>query len=123
MTARIRYILLLVIATTIVISCSKEKLAESSLDCGDDPIIYEDVSTLISGSCGYSGCHTGTASSNYNNFAGLKNALNNGDFSFKVFDIRDMPPKKDEEGNPITPLTQEELDLLLCWNENGYSEF
>ena len=117
-------------ASTVIISCAKDQLDEDSLVC-PDPIIYEDVREVISNSCGYNGCHTGLGDlSNYNNYAGLESALNSSLFSSRVITARDMPPsyaKGDDTLDPPDPdptsLTQEEIDLLRCWERNGFSEF
>lgn len=106
-------------ATVVIISCSKDQLNEESLEC-EESIVYDDVRDIISASCGYTACHNGITRDNYNNFAGLETYLNSGEFSSRTFDSRDMPP--DYADGPKF-LTEEELNLLLCWEQNGFTEF
>lgn len=130
MPTKIRYILLLAMVSVMIISCSKDKLDEDSLVC-DEPISYEDVREIITNSCGYAPCHNGLGGlDNYNNFAGLESNLNSGLFSSRVLTTRDMPPSYAEGDENLTPpdpdptsLTQEEIDLIRCWERNDFSEF
>lgn len=120
MTAKIRYILLLGMASIVSIACSKDQLDGSALVC-EEAIIYDDVRTVISESCGYIGCHNGIdRGENYNNFAGLESYLSSGAFSSRVLITRDMPFT-----NPNGPeaLTDDQIKLLQCWEQNGFSEF
>lgn len=120
MTAKIRHILVFALASMVIIACSKDKLDEDSLVC-EEPINYEDVRDLITNSCGYSGCHTGLADlKNYNNYAGIESALGSGLFSSRALIARDMPPSY---ATGVTFLTDEEIDLLRCWEQNDFSEF
>ena len=117
-------------ASFLIIACSKDQLDEESLVC-EEPIVYDDVRTLISKSCGYSPCHNGLGSlDNYNNFAGLDSHLSSGAFTSRVLIIRDMPTADalgDPNASPPDPdptsLTEEELNLLKCWEQNDFSEF
>lgn len=130
MTAKIRYILLLAVASLVFFACSKDQLDGESLIC-EETIVYEDVRDVISASCGYTPCHNGIdRGENYNNFAGLESYLKSGSFSSSVLIVRDMPPG-DAQGNPNanppddnpTSLTDEEIKLIQCWEQNGFSEF
>ena len=130
MSTKIKYILFLAMASIVIIGCSKDQLSEESLVC-EEPIVYDDVRALISGSCGYAPCHNGLGGlDNYNNFAGLENQLSSGAFSSRVLITRDMPTADapgDPNANPPDPdptsLTQEEINLLKCWERNGFSQF
>lgn len=107
-------------ASMLIIACSKDQLNGESLIC-EEEIVYDDVRDVITASCGYSGCHNGiNQDENYNNFAGLESYLDNGSFSSRVFVTRDMPPSN---ATGPTSLTEEELKLLQCWEQNGFSEF
>ncbi len=120
MTTKIRYVLLLAMASIVIIACSKDQLDSDALIC-EEPIIYEDVRNIITASCGYVDCHNGFSSlANYNNFAGLESQLSNGSFSNRSLITRDMPPTY--ATGPLS-LTEEEIDLLKCWEQNGFSEF
>ena len=119
MTAKLRLIVLLAMVSVIVISCSKDKLDDGAVVC-EEPIVYDDVRSIISQSCGYVGCHNGINLDNLNSFAGLENSLNSGSFTQRVIDTDNMPPAN---ATGPTSLTLEQLDLLRCWQQNGFSEF
>ena len=120
MFIKIKYILLLMMASILIVSCSKDQLDTESLIC-EEPVVYDDVRGVISASCGYTECHNGLGSlDNYNNFAGIETYLFSGAFSSRVFISRDMPPSY---AVGATSLTEEELNLLKCWEQNGFSEF
>lgn len=120
MTAKIRFILLLVMTSMVIVACSKDKLDGEALVC-EEPVKYEDIRDIISNSCGYSDCHNGIdRGENYNNFAGLESYLTSGNFTSRVLIARDMPPSY---ATGATSLTDEEIKLLQCWEQNGFSEF
>lgn len=120
MTTKIKYILLPAIASILIMACSKDQLDAESLIC-EVPVVYDDVRDVISASCGYTECHNGLGSlDNYNNFAGLESHLSSGRFSSRVFIARDMPPSN---AAGATSLTEAELNVLKCWEQNGFSEF
>ena len=52
MITKIKYILLLMMATILIVSCSKDQLDTESLIC-EEPVVYDDVRGVISASCGY----------------------------------------------------------------------
>ena len=117
---RIHYGVLLYIIALVCYSCANDQLPENSVDC-PDRISYEDTRSLINSSCAYSGCHDGINEANFNSFEGMEEFLMSGRFQERAFDVRDMPPSYATNGP--TELTQEEIDLLLCWRENDYSKF
>lgn len=120
MTSKIRYILLFAIASIMIIACSKDQLDVKELICEED-IVYSDVRTLISESCGYTDCHNGFKSlDNYNSYAGLERHLQSGEFSARTLITRDMPTP---DATGPTSLTEEQIKLLQCWEQNGFSEF
>ncbi len=86
----------------------------------------ESIKIIIDATCAYSGCHNGTPGvpGDYSSYAGLELDLENGSFFRRVIDSKDdpvlgMPP--DRAPGP-TELTEEELQLILCWVENDYPE-
>ena len=101
--------------------------------CGDDEcdVTYEnEVKPIIERSCAYSGCHSGAdagmwvteGSEDYTNYAGILANLQAGSFRARTIDSLDMPPAAYvPEGRPVS-LTQAELDILICWLDNGYPE-
>jgi len=120
MTTKIIYILLFAMTSMLIMACAKDKLDGEALVC-EEPIVYDDVREVLSNTCGYSGCHNGIdRGENYNNFAGLDSYLKSGNFSSRVLSARDMPPSY---ATGATSLTDEEIKLLQCWEQNGFSEF
>ena len=107
-------------ASLVIISCSRDQLNSESLVC-EEAIIYDDVREVIFETCGTSGCHDGITEANYNNFAGIETILDNGRFSERTLVIRDMPPNYATVGPKF--LSEEQLNLLQCWEQNGFSEF
>ncbi len=128
MTTKI-YIVLLFIASIVVIACSEDKIVEETLEC-DEVISYQDVKGVIAASCGYVGCHNGSNAANYDTYEKLENVLSSGKFTSRTLLQRDMPPGEAEGDPNLEPpdpnptfLTDEEINLLKCWEENGFSEF
>lgn len=120
MNTKIRFILLFAFASILIIACSKDQLNGESLVC-EEAIVYDDIRTIISASCGYTDCHNGIdRGENYNNFAGLESYLSSGSFTARVLTARDMPPTY---ATGATFLTDDEILLLKCWEQNGFSEF
>ncbi len=86
----------------------------------------ESVKAVIDASCAYSGCHNGTPGvrGDYTTYEGLLQDIESGFFFRRVIDIRDdptlgMPP--DRAPGP-KDLTEEEIQLILCWVEKDYPE-
>jgi hypothetical protein len=91
---------------------------------------YKDVKEMINTSCAYAGCHAGAeaglyvpeAAKDYTTYSGLKAGLENGKFDDRALTRKDMPPPAFvTEGHP-KELSQEEIDLLTCWSDNGHAE-
>ncbi len=87
------------------------------------------VKTIINESCAYSGCHDGTngiGPGDYTTFSGLNPFLIDGSFEERVITQKDdevlgMPPDVYQETQKAD-LTQEELDIIQCWINEGYPE-
>lgn len=113
---------LIIVSTTIaltIMACTKDKLAENALVCETD-VVYNDVKSIITGSCAYSGCHNSSDLGNFLTYEGMESYLNSGAFEAEVLESRTMPP--DYADGPKT-LTQEQIDMLQCWKQNGFSKF
>lgn len=117
-----RFSLLFTIIIASVFACKKDDKCEASYNTN--------VKAIIDNACSYSGCHSGgdagmwvpEGSEDYTTFAGLQDNINNGLFKERTLDSLNMPdPMWTPDGNPKF-LTQEELDILTCWAENGYPE-
>lgn len=104
-------------------SCLSEKLPEpmESEFCETiDATYVATVKDIIDKNCAYSGCHiSGFPSGDFSTYAGLESRINNGRINARVLDLRDMPPSN---APAATELTQEELDIFMCWVSAGYPE-
>jgi len=99
-------------------ACTKDKLKEQEGDCAGDVAYSNQIKQIIDTSCAYSGCHDGGggAPGNYTTFEKLEFFLDDL-FINRTIEIRDMPPNY-----AVGPksLTQDEIDLVLCWIDNGF---
>ncbi len=118
-----RFLLLIALVPTIVISCDKDDdMCEATYDTNVKPI--------IEAACSYSGCHSGgdasmwvpDGSKDYTTYAGMLDNLNNGLFKERTLDSLNMPDPMFVPDNYPETLTQEELDILACWIDNGFPE-
>lgn len=111
---------LIAISSILILSCNKDKLPENALVCETD-ITYDDTRTLINNTCAYSGCHDGISNpDNFKSYESIEKFFDNGRFAERVFSNRDMPPDYAILGP--TMLTQEELELLMCWEQNDFAK-
>lgn len=114
-------LLFLVIPIIWIVSCSREQLDEQVLVC-EELISYDDVRSTINLTCAYSGCHDGiTNIENFNSYSGIEPYLENGQFASRVINIGDMPPSNAVLGPDS--LTQEQIHLFRCWEQNDFAEF
>jgi len=110
---------LVLFATTLILSsCTKDKLKEQEGNCNGDVAYSNHIKQIIDSSCAYSGCHDGGggAPGNYTTYEKLEFFLDDL-FINRTIDVRDMPPNY-----AVGPksLSQEDIDLLLCWIENDF---
>jgi hypothetical protein len=122
---------LLVIGLCVMLAdgCTSDELPEPNnmVDCTDDQSTYvTNIRNIIDNSCAYSGCHLDSAPGNYSNYEGVRLAIESGSFEQRVFTIKadpvlGMPPNNAPAGRPAD-LTEDELNTLRCWIENGYPE-
>jgi hypothetical protein len=126
----IKTIAFLAIGMLFVSSCTNDQLPEPSIpeSCEDTVPTYDvEIRPIIEESCAYAGCHLdGSAPGIYVDYEGVKSVIESGAFREKVVVQKDdpnigMPPNYAPEGRP-QDLTMEELDLIVCWLENGYPE-
>ncbi len=106
-----------------VFACTRTEIPFGNTeDCDPDITFSEDIVSIVSNSCAYSGCHiNNTAPGNYDTYAGLLSVLDNGEFLKRVISLKDMPPSYAPDDKP-QELTMEELELIACWAENDYPE-
>lgn len=101
-------------------ACTRDQIEPDTESC-DEQITYTNhVKEIIDKSCAYSGCHLDSAPGNYSTYSGLEGALTNGTFKQRVINQVDMPPVYAENGP--TSLTADELKLINCWINDGYTE-
>ncbi len=108
-----------------ICSCSYDSLPEGTqLElCDTTMVSYDDqAKAIIDRTCAYAGCHDagGGAPGNFTDYAGMENFLNANKFEKRVIDLQNMP-----DANDVLPeklLTQEELEFLTCWVQQGYQE-
>lgn len=90
---------------------------------------YEtEIKPIIDKGCAYSGCHSGADAgmwvpadeSDYTNYEGLLNSLENGTFAVEVIDSLTMPPAAYVQDPHPKELSQSELDIIDCWINDGY---
>lgn len=102
-----------------MLSCTRDTAPEISCDGAAS---YEsNIKAIIDTNCAYAGCHDGSLSAPgiFLDYEGLKSDIADGSFESEVVTSRTMPP--DYALGPKT-LTQEELDLIICWIEEDYPE-
>ncbi len=103
-----------------LVSCSKDKLAPPDFSCDPQPTYNSDVDNIINSSCAYAGCHDGSsAPGNFGSYATLSGFLSPTLFERRALVLRDMPP---QEATGPTSLTEEQIQILSCWVEDGYPE-
>ncbi len=100
-------------------SCTRDVAPE--ITCEGVASYDTNIKTVIETNCSYSGCHDGSPGvpGVYLDFDGIEPSLNDGTFEERVANRSDMPPSY---ATGPTTLTQEELDLIICWISEGYPE-
>ena len=93
--------------------CKDKKLTPSCN--GDTPTYNNGISAIINAECNATACHgTGSSQAEFTTYAGMALAISNGNFEKKVLVDQTMPR------NGF--LTQDQIDLIQCWVDNGYPE-
>ena len=103
-------------------ACSYDEIERDpgDLECLTEYSYEKNIQFIIQDNCAYSGCHNGASAApgNFVDFDGLKSRIDNGSFAERVIDFRDMPP---QDGDP-SELSEEDLNAIRCWAEQGYPE-
>lgn len=92
-------------------ACKKEK-DEGKLTpvCdGSNPTYDNTIKSILDSRCGSTSCHP-----NYTSYEGLSDILQNGEFRREVLTNQSMP-----QGSS---LTQEQINKIQCWVDNGFPE-
>jgi hypothetical protein len=95
----------------LVVSCKKDKQSDKltpSCD-GSSPTYQSTIKSIIDTKCATSNCHP-----NYSAYDGLQPDLQDGDFRREVLVDQTMP-----QGST---LTQDQLNEIQCWANNGFPE-
>ena|SRR5687768_6872689 len=84
--------------------------------CDQEYSFTGDIKPIIETKCAISGCHNGDMGSDldWNNFAAFHARAASGEVKFRVTN-RIMPPSDSHGG----PLTQEQIDAIACWSDQG----
>jgi hypothetical protein len=92
-------------------ACKKDKEQEKVTPVcdGSAPTYQNTIKSIIDSKCATSNCH-----SNYTNYNGLRPALENGSFRREVLVDQTMPQN--------STLSQDQLNKIQCWANNGFPE-
>lgn len=80
--------------------------------CDERVVSYQDIKPILVEKC--ENCHNGILAPDYTSYETMRPSAEEGAFEIRVFIRKDMPIKEE--------LTEEELALLRCWLETGYTE-
>ena len=90
-------------------ACKKESGKLSPSCDGSNPTYDGAIKTILDARCGSASCHP-----NYTSYDGLSGIRQNGDFKREVLTNQTMP-----QGSS---LTQEQINKIQCWADDGYPE-
>lgn len=102
-------------------ACTKDKIVIIENSCPDEVAYSLQVKQIIDETCAYADCHDGggSAPGDFTSYDRMKSFLTDNKFVRRTIDLRDMPPNY--SSGPKS-LTQEQLDMLLCWIEGDYKD-
>lgn len=124
----------LFVITLVALACTNDVLPppQSPAFCDDiAPTYNADVKPIMEESCTYAGCHNGAGgvtSTNYTSYNLLLPILNNGDFRSRVLGqkkdpVFGMPPDRSVYSESLKDdLTEEELQIIECWLNDGFPQ-
>ena len=95
-------------------SCVSHDFPEDA--CTDTYTFAADVKPIIETKCAITGCHNGDMGQdlNWTNFEAFHERVESGLVKFRVTN-RIMPPSS----SPAGPLTQEQINAIACWSDQG----
>lgn len=115
-----RFHFILIFASILIFSCSKDKLDPNTDACTEEITYTQEIRTIINTTCAYAGCHDGSsAPGDYTTFIAMQPTLSDLDFMRRVIESQDMPPSY---SIGPTSLSREELILMRCWILGGFQE-
>ena len=84
--------------------------------CTETYSFADDIRPIIESKCAISGCHNGDMGPdlNWTNFDKFHQRVESGLVKYRV-SHRIMPPSFSPEG----PLTQEQINAIACWSDQG----
>jgi len=101
-------------------ACAKDKtLKIIPFDCSGVNATYaDDIKPMIQASCATgtgpgTGCHDAWILT----YAGLRARVLNGSIQRVIYELKSMPPDPNFLGIP--PLTDEEIEKMMCWIQSG----
>jgi len=105
----------------LLVSCNKEDTPDT-VDCtGLTPTYTSDIKTILDASCAKSGCHDATSMANNINLSTYTSARNVSQGNRFLGAVQHksgfMPMPQDGP-----KLSQDKIDLLTCWVQNGSPE-
>lgn len=102
-------------------SCTKDKVDITMEECEEVITYNTGIKEIIETNCAYSNCHdgSGAAPGNYTSYFGIEPFLNAAQFEKRALTDRDMPPTY---ATGPKSLSQEDIDMISCWMQNGYVE-
>jgi hypothetical protein len=98
------------ILTVALLACKKENdFGKLTPNCDGSNSTYNGaIKSILDSRCGSASCHP-----NYTYYDGLSSILQSGDFKREVLTSQTMPQSS---------LTQEKINKINCWADNGYPE-
>lgn len=102
-------------------SCTKDKIVIVESSCPEEVAYSIQVKQIIDETCAYADCHDGgsNAPGDFTSYSRMESFLTENKFVRRTIDLRDMPPSN--SSGPKS-LTQEQLDMLICWIEGDYKD-
>jgi len=112
-------ILVIFLALILWLSCTRDVAPE--ITCDGVASYDKNIKMLIETTCVYSACHDGSPGvpGVFFEYEDLKPFIDNGTFEAEVTTLRTMPPPDNINADP-KELTQDQLDLFICWIAEGY---
>ena len=110
-SCQMKKIMAVCILTVALLACKKENdSGKLTPNCdGSNPTYDGAIKTILDARCGSASCHP-----NYTSYDGLSGIRQNGDFKREVLTNQTMP-----QGSS---LTQEQINKIQCWADNGFPE-
>lgn len=99
----------MILGAALLGSCKKDSKKLTPSCDGSKPTFTSGVKSIIDSKCASSGCHPG-----YSTYNGIKGITQNGDFTKEVLNDQTMPKN--------TSLSQDQINTLQCWANNGFPE-